>query len=114
MSLAKEFRVSITMREVAFNQDIKAFVCEPDVDAGFLFYALLARQQHIRELATEASHGTKRLETDVLAAFHIPVPKTKASQHRVVAVLSTYDDLIENNRRRITLSEEAARQLPRE
>ena len=114
MSLAKEFRVSITMREVAFNQDLKAFVCEPDVDAGFLFYALLSRQHHIRELATEASHGTKRLETDVLSGLGIPLPKSKDIQRRVVAVLSAYDDLIENNRRRMALLEEAARQLYRE
>ena len=33
MSLAKEFRVAITKREVAFNQDLKAFQCKPDVDS---------------------------------------------------------------------------------
>ena len=114
MSLAKEFRVSITKREVAFNQDLKAFACEPDVDSEFLFYALRARREHIRDLATEASHGTKRLETDVLSAFQIPVPKNKDVQRRVVGVLSSYDDLIENNRRRMALLEEAARQLYRE
>ena len=113
MSLAKEFRVAITRREVAFNQDLKAFACEPDVDAEFLFYALLARRQHIRELATEASHGTKRLETDVLSAVQIHVPKNDI-QRRVVSVISAYDDLIENNRRRMALLEEAARQLYRE
>jgi type I restriction enzyme, S subunit len=113
MSLAKEFRVAITRREVAFNQDLKAFVCEPDVDAEFLFYALLARREHIRELATEASHGTKRLETDVLSAVQIHVPKSDIQRH-VVSVLSAYDDLIENNRRRMALLEEVARQLYRE
>lgn len=114
MSLAKEFRVAITKREVAFNQDLKAFECADDVDSEFLFYSLLARRTHIRELATEASHGTKRLETDVLAAFEIPVPKTKEVQRHIVAVLSKYDDLIENNRRRMALLEEATRQLYRE
>jgi type I restriction enzyme S subunit len=43
MSLAKEFRVSITKREMAFNQDLKAFACEPNIESEFLFYALLAR-----------------------------------------------------------------------
>src|SRR5436309_16009243 len=75
MSLAKEFRVSITKREMAFNQDLKAFACEPDIDPEFLFYAVFARRNHIRELATEASHGTKKLETDTLAAVELPVPK---------------------------------------
>ena len=36
------------------------------------------------------------------------------SQERIADILSAYDDLIENNRRRMTLLEEAARQLYRE
>ncbi len=36
------------------------------------------------------------------------------SQIRIAAILSTYDDLIENNRRRMVLLEDAARQLYRE
>jgi type I restriction enzyme, S subunit len=36
------------------------------------------------------------------------------SQERIASVLSAYDDLIENNRRRMALLEEAARQLYRE
>jgi type I restriction enzyme S subunit len=114
MSLAKEFRVSIARRQIAFNQDLKAFCCEPDIEPEFLFYSLLAHRTHIRDLATEASHGTKRLETDVLSEFKIPVPKAKDVQRRVVGVLSNYDALIENNRRRMTILEEAARQLYRE
>ena len=114
MSLAKEFRICITKREVAFNQDIKAFECSPNVDPEFFFYALLARREHIRDLASEASHGTKRLETDVLSAFEIPVPRTREVQRRVVEVLGAYDDLIENNRRRTALLEQATRLLYRE
>ncbi len=113
MSLAKEFRVSLTMREVTFNQDIKALVSEPDVESQFLYYALLARRDHIRDLATEASHGTKRLETDVLSAVEIPVPR-RDIQRRIVHVIAAYDELIENNRRRMALLEASAQQLYRE
>lgn len=113
MSLAKEFRVSITRREMAFNQDLKAFECCPEVNSKFFFYSLLAHRNHIRELATEASHGTKKLETDVLANVEINVPKIDI-QDRVVSMISTYDDLIENNRRRMALLEESARLLYRE
>src|SRR5258708_218747 len=91
MSLANEFRVAITKREVAFNQDLKAFACEPDVEPEFLFYSLFARRESIRELATEASHGTKKLETQVLVDLQIPVPHIDI-QRRVVNVASLYDD----------------------
>ena len=110
MSLANEFRIAITKREVAFNQDLKAFACEPDVEPEFLFYALFARRENIRELSTEASHGTKKLETQILADFQIPVPPIDI-QRRAVNLISTYDDLIENNRRRVVLLEDAARLL---
>jgi type I restriction enzyme, S subunit len=80
MSLAKEFRLAMTARPMAFNQDLKALTCEPGVDEEFLFYALLMQRDHIRELATEASHGTKKLDTPVLAGLPILVPPTRLQQ----------------------------------
>jgi type I restriction enzyme S subunit len=48
-----------------------------------------------------------------IEAVEIPLPPRPAQQ-RIGSILSAYDDLIENNRRRMTLLEEAARQLYRE
>jgi len=110
MSLAKEFRVALTMRRMAFNQDLKALHCADDIDSEFIFYALRSRQAFIRDLSTDASHGTKKLESDVLASVKIRVPALVV-QKRVVQVARSYDDLIENNRRRIALLEQAARLL---
>jgi len=49
----------------------------------------------------------------VLKGFDLPLPDLR-TQDAIVDVLSAYDDLIENNRRRIALLEEAARLLYRE
>ncbi len=49
----------------------------------------------------------------VLSAFRLPLPE-RATQTRIVEVLSAYDDLIENNRRRIQLLEQSARLLYKE
>ena len=49
----------------------------------------------------------------VLSSFRLPIPE-KAIQGRIASILSAYDDLIENNRRRIRLLEESARLLYRE
>ena len=49
----------------------------------------------------------------VLSAFPLPVPPLD-TQKRIASILSTYDDLIENNRRRIQLLEQAARLLYKE
>lgn len=49
----------------------------------------------------------------VLSSFQLLVPQ-KAIQRRIASILSAYDDLIENNRRRIQLLEQAARLLYKE
>ena len=49
----------------------------------------------------------------VLASFRLLIPERHV-QARIVSILSAYDDLIKNNRRRIALLEEAARLLYRE
>jgi type I restriction enzyme, S subunit len=74
MSLAKEWRISLTSREMAFNQDLKAIVANADVDPLYLFHALDAQRDDVRDRTGEASHGTKKLETAVLSALPILVP----------------------------------------
>jgi type I restriction enzyme S subunit len=111
MSLAKEFRVAITKRDMAFNQDLKALIPKGGLDSEFLFYSLLAQREKVRELATEASHGTKRLETDVLSGVRIGIPRDMAIQRRIVDILSMYDDLIANNERRISLLDRGAHEI---
>ena len=74
MSLAKEFRVCITTRPTAFNQDLKALITNPGIDPVYLFNSLLNQREQIRDRATEASHGTKKLDTPVLAGVSILVP----------------------------------------
>jgi type I restriction enzyme S subunit len=48
-----------------------------------------------------------------LAAFEIPLPPI-TTQHKISAVLSAYDDLVENNNRRIKILEEMAQRIYRE
>jgi type I restriction enzyme S subunit len=58
---------------MAFNQDLKALECRPGVDSTFLFHSLFDQRETIRELASEASHGTKKLDTAVLERLPILV-----------------------------------------
>ena len=113
MSLAKEFRVSLTQREVTFNQDIKALKCSERLNPEFLYYYLLSQARSIRDSTTEASHGTKKLESVILQKWPLPVPSDH-EQLAIVEVLSKYDDLIFNNKRRVEILEESARQLYKE
>lgn len=110
MSLAKEFRISLASRPMAFNQDVKALIPRDGVCGRFIFYALAAQADSIRDLATEAAHGTKKLEMDRLENVQIALPPLE-QQRAVADAAYSYDDLISTNQRRIALLEQAARLL---
>ncbi len=102
MSLAKEFRVCITARPVSFNQDLKAFACESTVNPVYLFNALLEQRDQIRDRATEASHGTKKLDTPVLASVPILLPPS-TWQTRFLELVdplnASWDNLYQQNQK---------------
>ena len=110
MSLAKEFRIVEVQRPMAFNQDVKAIIPRDGVDSRFILYSLLARREYVLGIADEAAHGTKRLQTDRFLAVPVSLPNLPM-QRRIASILSAYDDLIENNTRRIAILEEMARRI---
>lgn len=74
MSLAKEFRVAMCSGPMTFNQDLKAIAPRPGIRTEYLYSALLSQRDQIRDRATEASHGTKKLDSAVLSSTTITVP----------------------------------------
>jgi type I restriction enzyme S subunit len=104
MSLAKEWRICLASRQVAFNQDLKAIRARADVDALFLFHCLESQRDQVRDRAGEASHGTKKLETAVLSSLPITVPGSTLQQvfrGHVAPMHEQWDNLnIQNNKLR--------------
>ncbi len=96
MSLLEEIRIGQAIRDLAFNQDVKALVPTPGIDAGFLTYALLARRPELLRMVHQAGHGTGVLATDLIRALWIMLPPIK-EQRRIAGVLGALDDLIDTN-----------------
>src|SRR5690606_21054766 len=79
----------------------------------FLYYYFSSRSTIERIANLVSSSGVPHINLTVLRNFTVPVPPLRVQKH-VADVLSAYDDLIENNRRRIQLLEQAARLLYKE
>lgn len=79
----------------------------------FLYYFFLykGRTGHLSSLFTGST--IKHFPREKLALVEVPVPPHSTQDH-IASILSAYDDLIENNRRRIQLLEQAARLLYKE
>jgi type I restriction enzyme S subunit len=110
MALEKGMMVGLTRRTVAFNQDVKGLIARPGIDPHFLYYSLWGNEDKLNGLVDEASHGTKRLNTDQLQAFEIRVPELM-EQQLIARFFRALDDKIESNRRITTTLEEMAAAL---
>jgi len=93
MSLAHSLPVALVERSMAFNQDIKAFLPSPGVSSEFLLAWLEGNQTNLLRLATEATHGTKRIPTPDLLGFPVPLPPFP-EQHAIARAHSDVDELI--------------------
>jgi type I restriction enzyme S subunit len=80
----------------------------------FLFYYFFSEDWH-RTIAKNTLSGATvdRIPLTTFPTFELHLPDLDV-QRKVVALLATYDDLIENNTRRIAILEEMARSLYRE
>lgn len=86
---------------------------EERLRSKFLFYFLGLRQS-VEWLERNAVGTTMlNLNTKILGGLKVPLLPPR-EQDKIVDILSAYDDLIENNRRRMQLLEQAARLLYRE
>ena len=83
-------------------------------DSRYIYY--LSCSNVLREPAIKSmvgAAGRQRAQRTVVEETAVLAPSVQ-EQLRIASILSAYDDLIENNRRRMKLLEESARQLYRE
>lgn len=104
ISIMKETRGCIAQNLVALrpNKEI--------IDPDFLYYFLSwnRTQRILRNLDIGAAQPS--IKVPHLLEFKIPTPPLPI-QRRIAAILSAYDDLIENNTRRIQILEEMAQRI---
>jgi type I restriction enzyme, S subunit len=81
-------------------------------EANPRFFAYLFKSRLIRDVLSAQGNGANisNLNQDILSRLQVPVPSL-GEQARIASILSAYDDLIENNMRRIAILEEMARRI---
>ncbi|MGH8428603.1 MAG: restriction endonuclease subunit S [Gammaproteobacteria bacterium] len=114
-SVARSCRVSEEVLPARVNQHVAIIRPKPaEFDSRFVGYYLISPFMQDTMLSLARSGGTRNaLTKQMIERFEVPRPP-RPVQVRIADILSAYDDLIENNRRRMALLEEAARQLYRE
>ena len=114
-SVARCCMVPTNLLPARVNQHVAIVRIDPNcADPYFVLYSINS-PKYKHHLLTLAQGGATReaLTKDTIGDFEIPFPPLP-TQHKIAAILSAYDDLIENNTRRIQILEEMAQALYRE
>ena len=95
------------------NKQLKLRPDPARTDSRFLYYYFASPQmvEHIKGRAIGSA--VPGINLGILKALPVVLPPLP-TQHKIAAILSAYDDLIENNSRRIKLLEEMAKRIYRE
>ena len=99
-------RAFINETDMAINQDLKALIPNSTIDNKYLLWTIILYRNYIEMLGNGATVKGIRLETFKNIKINLPPLPT---QQKIAKILSNYDDLIENNLKRIKLLEESAR-----
>ena len=109
-------RALITEREAGWlcgTGCLRVSLGETVLDPQFLFY-YLGQPRVIEAIAKQAVGATlPNLNTSIIRSIPITYPPLP-TQRRIASILSAYDDLIENNTRRIKILEQMAQAIYRE
>jgi type I restriction enzyme, S subunit len=94
------------------NQQINTIIPCNSTNPDFIYYSLCTRQQELRNLGSVGTR-TPILIKSTFENFQIQLPPL-STQQKIAAILSSYDDLIENNTRHIAILEEIVQSLYQE
>ena len=74
MILVHTVPVAQSLIEHTINQDMKALFPVLEINVGYLLWLMKVSQPQLLGLVTTAAHGTKKLDTERLENFRIPLP----------------------------------------
>ena len=105
-------KVAIIAQPSFTNQQINAIIPNGRADPDFLYYSLSTRRDELKNLGSVGTR-TPILNKSRFEELTLVLPPLLI-QRKIAGILSAYDDLIENNMRRIAILDEMARELYRE
>lgn len=102
--------IAIAKNPLTTNQGFKNLICK-NINYLFLYYYLKYNVNYLKLYATGATFP--ELSATTIKKIKINIPDL-ATQEKIADILSTYDDLIENNNRRIEILEQMAQEIYKE
>ena len=103
-SIGKKMTQALT--DCFINQAVNAIIPNQNYDNDFVYYLLKNNLDKVKGLDSGTSSGRENVSKSAFSSIEVKVTKHLPTQRRIASILSAYDDLIENNLKRIQLLEE--------
>ena len=108
------FNTSVPVEQMRINSGMVILRCDSKkILPAYLYHFLRSPSFHGQVRSLQSGVAQPQLPIRDMKRIKIPLPALP-EQHRIASTLSAYDDLIENNQRRIQLLEQSARLLYKE
>lgn len=105
--------VAIASNPICTNQGFKSIICDPDrIDYLYLYYYLKANLEYIKLFANGATFP--ELSGKAMKKIKINIFKDVRYQRKIADTIFRYDNLIDNNNKRIKILEQMAEDLYKE
>lgn len=96
------------------NQQINSVIPNQDLfDNHFVYYLLMMHIPSVKVLNGGSASGRENVNKSSFSNIKVKVPNLR-TQKKIGSILSSYDELIENNKQRIKLLEEMAEEIYKE
>ena len=96
------------------NQQINSLIVNNNFDAHYMFYFLRYIKSYFQQLGAGTGSGKGIVNKTTFENSKVKVETNKNIQVKIADILSTYDNLIENNNKRIRLLEQMEENLYKE
>lgn len=110
-SIASIGKIGITTEITLTNQQINSIIVNKNNNAYFLYYNLKLNTSYFKAISSGVA--TPIVNKSTFEKIKLLIPDL-ATQEKIADILSTYDDLIENNNRRIEILEQMAQEIYKE
>lgn len=104
-------KMSMAHCDLFTNQSINSIIPDNRFDQHYVYYLLKHNLHRIKALNKGTASGREFVSKSTFLDLEIDVIEDKEKQTKVAQVLSTYDDLIDNNHMQIKFLEESVQRL---
>jgi type I restriction enzyme S subunit len=109
--LHQKIQVGITLKELAFNQDVKCLAPKKEViNPWYLLYWFLANEKRLLGKVENTGIGAGKLDTSLMKNLEVNLPSIH-EQNEIIKFTKTLDDKIELNRQMNQTLEQMAQAL---